>query len=62
MRIGIWEDLMAGSYWAIFHLIIFSFNVFMIIASHIKCMTTEPGVLPRDYEELDSDKLPLELS
>lgn len=34
----------------------------MIIASHLKCMTTEPGVLPRDYEELDSKKLPPELS
>lgn len=34
----------------------------MIIACHLKCMTTEPGVLPRDYEELDSKKLPPELS
>ena len=40
------------------HLSIFSFNVFMIIASHIKCMTTEPGLLPREYEELDPNKLP----
>ena len=25
-------------------------------------MLTEPGVLPRDYEELDGSKLPVELS
>lgn len=55
IRIGIWDLLMEGSYWAYFHLLIFQFNVFMIIASHVKCMTTEPGVLPRDYEELDSN-------
>jgi hypothetical protein len=53
---------MAGSFWAMFHLIVFSFNVFMIIASHLKCMTSEPGCLPRDYEELDPNKLPIELS
>jgi hypothetical protein len=62
IRIGIWEELMEGSFWALFHLAIFSFNVFMIIASHIKCMTTEPGVLPFDYEELDATNLPFELS
>jgi len=62
IRIGIWEDLIEGNLWGYFHLLIFSFNVFMIIASHLKCMTTEPGVLPRDYEELDATKLPPELS
>ena len=54
VRIGIWEELMAGDKWAYIHLLIFHYNVFMIIASHLKCMTTEPGVLPRDYEELDA--------
>lgn len=34
----------------------------MILASHIKCMTTEPGFLPKDHEELDSEKLPIELN
>jgi palmitoyltransferase len=58
IRIGIWEDLVVGNPWAFIHLSIFSFNVFMIIASHLKCMTTEPGLLPRDYEELNPDKLP----
>lgn len=40
LRVGIWEDLIVGDPWAIFHLIVFSYNVFMIIATHIKCMTT----------------------
>ena len=62
VRIGIWDDLLAGSPWAYFHLSIFLFNVFMIIASHLKCMLSEPGVLPKDYEELDGNKLPAELS
>ena len=58
IRIGIWEDLLKGSYWAYLHLLIFLFNVAMIIASHFKCMTTEPGFLPKDYDELESQKLP----
>ena len=62
IRIGVWEELWAGSYWAFLHLAVFLFNCTMIYASHFKCMTTEPGLLPKDYEELDSQKLPYELS
>jgi len=62
IRIGIWELLMEGSLWAYLHLVVFQFNVIMILASHIKCMTTEPGVLPIDHDELDTSKLPHELS
>ena len=62
IRVGVWEELLQGDPWAYFHLTIFSFNVAMIIASHLKCMLSEPGVLPRDYEELDGSKLPQELS
>lgn len=58
IRLGIWEDILSGSIWAWLHLAVFSFNCTMIYASHFKCMTTEPGILPRDYEELDSSKLP----
>mgnify|MGYP006907118134 CR=1 FL=1 len=29
----------------------------MIYWSHFKCMTTEPGVLPKDYDELDFSKM-----
>jgi hypothetical protein len=62
VRVGIWEELVSGDPWGYIHLIIFSYNVFMIIASHLKCMLSEPGVLPIDYEELDASKLPPELS
>lgn len=62
VRVGVWEDLLLGDPWAYLHFLIFHYNVFMIIASHLKCMLSEPGVLPRDYEELDGNKLPLELS
>ena len=53
---------MNGDIWGYVHLTIFLYHVFLIIASHLKCMLSEPGVLPKDYEELDSSKLPLELS
>lgn len=33
----------------------------MIYWSHIKCMTTEPGVLPKDYDELDFNAMSEEL-
>ena len=54
IRVGIWEELLNGDIWGYIHLAIFSYNVFMIIASHLKCMLSEPGVLPKDYEELDA--------
>ena len=53
---------MTGNIWGYIHLTIFLYHVFLIIASHLKCMLSEPGVLPKDYEELDSTKLPQELS
>jgi hypothetical protein len=62
IRVGVWEELLEGNIWGYIHSAIFSYNVFLIIASHLKCMTTEPGVLPRDYEELEPSKLPPELS
>lgn len=62
IRVGVWEELLNGDVYAWIHMAIFNFNVFMIIASHLKCMMSEPGVLPKDYEELDGSKLPPELS
>jgi len=62
IRIALWDDLLQGDLWAYANLTVFCYNVFMIIASHLKCMLTEPGVLPKDYEELDGSKLPPELS
>jgi hypothetical protein len=53
LRIGIWEELLVGDPWAIFQLVVFHYHVVMIYWSHVKCMTTEPGVLDKGYEELD---------
>lgn len=33
----------------------------MIFLSHFKCMTTEPGILPKEQEVLRFTKLPKEL-
>ena len=62
IRIGIWEDIQDGNYviW-VPHLVVFAFNCFMIFMSHFKCMTTEPGLLPKETEELDFAKLPKQL-
>lgn len=62
IRIAVWEQLIAGDPWAYLNMLVFNYNVFMIIASHLKCMLSEPGCLPKDYEELDGSKLPPELS
>ena len=61
IRIGIWEGLQSGSLIAPFHFIIFQYNCFMIFWSHFKCMTTEPGLLPRGVDTLDYRKLPNQL-
>ena len=34
----------------------------MIYWSHFKCMTTEPGVLPRNYSSLDLKKMTPEMA
>ena len=56
VRIALWEGLQAGEEWAYWHLSIFQYHCIMIFWSHIKCMTTEPGVLPILNEKLDFDK------
>lgn len=35
----------------------FQYHVALIYISHIKCMTTEPGVLAKGYDELDLNKM-----
>jgi len=57
LRIGIWESLLAKNTSAFIHLLIFQYHVALIFWSHFKCMTTEPGVLPKEYEDLDFDRL-----
>jgi len=62
IRIGIWEEIQEGDYFFyVPHFIIFHFNCFMIFYSHFKCMTSEPGLLPKDTEDLRFSKLPAQL-
>ena len=58
IRVGIWEDVKNGEISAFLHFAVFQYHCFMIFMSHFKCMTTEPGVLPKDTEELVFSKLP----
>ena len=57
VRVGLWEGLQAGESRAYWHLAIFQYHCLMIFWSHFKCMTTEPGVLPKLYEKLDFAKI-----
>ena len=61
VRVGIWEEVLAGDIKALLHFGVFQYHCFMIFLSHFKCMTTEPGVLPKDHEVLQFTKLPAEL-
>ncbi len=61
IRIGIWEELLDGSYPAFAHLIVFQYHCAMIFWSHFKCMTTEPGILPKDCDKILFKKLAPEL-
>jgi hypothetical protein len=61
IRVGIWEDLLAGNTSAYIHLAFFQLTCALIFWSHLKCMTSEPGVLPKEYEELDCAKMAPEL-
>lgn len=53
IRIGVWEGMQAGNWWDYAHFCIFQYHVALIYFSHFRCMTTEPGVIPKNYEELD---------
>ena len=61
VRVGIWEEVLQGDIKAFLHFAVFQYHCFMIFLSHFKCMTTEPGVLPKDHEVLQFTKLPVEL-
>jgi hypothetical protein len=46
-----------GDPMAYLHLIVFQYHVMMIFWAHFKCMTSEPGVLPKEYLELNFSRL-----
>ena len=47
IRIGIWENMLNGEISVMIHYIIFQFNCIMIFWCHWKCMTSDPGSLPK---------------
>lgn len=57
IRVGIWEGLMKGELKSFLHLLIFQYHCAMIFWTHFKCMTTEPGVLPKNYTTLSFKKV-----
>jgi len=60
VRIGIWEGLVEFEPLAWLNLALFKGYCIMIYWSHFKCMTSEPGLLPKNYtEKIKYDKLPL---
>ena len=61
IRVGIWEGLMKGEWKSFVHLIVFQYHCIMIYWSHVKCMMTEPGVLPKNYNTLAFSKIKPEL-
>ena len=61
IRIGIWEGIQESDPVAFLHFVVFQSCCFMIFWSHFKCMTTEPGVLEKNAEVLEFQKLPSHL-
>ncbi len=57
IRVGVWEGMMKGELWAFINLAVFQYHCVMIFWSHFKCMTTEPGVLPKNYDTLSFKKM-----
>lgn len=57
IRVGLWEGLMKGETSAIVNLVVFQYHCAMIFWSHWKCMTSEPGVLPKNYDTLSFRKM-----
>ena len=53
MKIGLWEGLISGNPWSYLHLAVFQYHCALIFISHVKCMTTQPGCLPRDISQLN---------
>ena len=58
IRIGVWEGLVQEENWAYINTSIFMTTCFLIFWSHFKCMTTEPGVIPKKLKTLNYKRLP----
>ena len=62
IRVGVWEGLLQGELSSIVNIVIFQYHCIMIYLTHFKCMTTEPGVLPKNYDSLSFKKIAPALS
>ena len=61
VRIGVWDEIREGSFMAILQFLIFQYHCFLIFMSHFKCMTTDPGCLPKEIESLNFHKIPQQI-
>ena len=61
IRIGIWEGICNGEISSLLHFIVFQYHCFLIFWSHFKTMTTNPGALPQNVDELHYERLPNQL-
>ena len=48
--------------WQIISTAVFTFLFTMMISSHILCVVTNPGEMPRNYEQLHEEELPTEFN
>ena len=62
VRVGIWYELRTHPVWAYTHCFLFQALIALISTCHLKCMFTNPGTLPRNYQYLNIQRLPENLT
>ena len=53
VRVGLWDHLWDGEPMAYFFLSVFCYHTVLIYLCHYRILATEPGYIPKNYEELD---------
>ena len=61
IRVGLWEELSTNPAAAGINITIFQLILLLILWSHFKCMVTDPGALPKNYDTLELNLLPSEV-
>jgi len=61
VRIGLWEDLVAGEIWAYCAFGVFCYHTVLVYLSHGRVMGTGPGYIPKNCDKLDTSKMSEEL-
>ena len=54
------EQLYMNPFSKAFNGVLFSLLFALMIVAHVQCVITNPGILPRGYEALKEEQLPLE--